>query len=162
MKHKVYDSPAWLALIAHMHTEKGMSAAEIGRELGADNQTVQRRLEGMGIYQRKYGSSFDDLPIEHIYARYQDGESLPGLADEFGVHYGSLHRYLKNNGYQIDTVSESYTRRGHVSPIEFVAAWQQSGSLNEVVEKLGMKKSAISARAAVLQCFHNRRWGGVE
>ena len=150
MGKKILDSPEMREVLRTMHVSRGMSAAEIARTLGHDNQTVQKRLEEMDIY-RNAKDVFSDLPIEHIYERYQEGEPLPALASEYGIHYGSLHRYLKREGYQIDTVGESVSKRARISAMEFVAIWQSSERVADVLEALSKYGYTDDDKALICQ-----------
>lgn len=44
--------------------------------------------------------------------------------------------------------SNSQQRQNHVTPSQFIEAWETSDSAKEAAEKLGMTRSAVSARAS--------------
>lgn len=126
----------------------GYTSGAIERETGITDTTILKILRESGVYRRPPGvvepADLKALPLEAIAHRNQVGrESLHKLAEEFGVSYAGLRKRLIAD----DLIPPQQRSRTGIGPFEFVQAWQESASVEEVCDRLGVSHKYAWARA---------------
>jgi transposase-like protein len=130
--------------IARRHAA-GDGITTIARDMGLAASTVLRLIKKSGVHRRKLENRRDALkalPLADIAHRYETGEaSLNELAGEYGVSFAGLRERLENDGFI------SPRRVVRASAFEFIQAWQESSSLREAADLLGVSKESAGHRA---------------
>lgn len=125
--------------------QRGLGCDTIARELDVSRSVVLQTLKAAGVARRPLSTSpgaLKELPLPVIADRHlAGGESLLDLAAEFGVSYAGLRERLERDGLI------PITRRGKFNAFEFIQAWQEAESLDEIAERLGIPRGLASARA---------------
>lgn len=125
----------------------GYTAEAVARETGVPRATVLNILKASGVYRRPPSAAvpgaLQELPLVEIADRVNRGESIYALSREFGVTFSGLRKRLEKDGL----IPPQPRRRGAISPFEFVQAWQESSSLDEVCDRLGVGKKYAYSRA---------------
>lgn len=87
-----------------------------GEEAERERANIQRWFQARGwvIPERKTAIDFIDENIDIIMKRLDAGEGLMKLAEEYGYHYGSLHRCIKNLGYNPATRTQADQIRQYI------------------------------------------------
>lgn len=132
---------------------EGFSAYKIGKLLERDAKTV-RKLLGAHYDPKKYAQGKHGAPkrdalvprLAEIYARYQNGETLKSMEDEFGASDAYLEELLKRHGYELK--DKGWHTRSPIGPFEFVEVWQTSETIDEVVVRLKiLNRNSVQMRA---------------
>jgi transposase len=127
----------------------GYNATGIARETGVTRQTVLNILKASNVYRRPPNAprpfALRELPLVEIADRINAGETVYTLAKEFGVTFGGLRKRLEKDG--LIPPQPRRTAKTGISPFEFIQAWQESSSLDEVCDRLGVSKKYVAARA---------------
>ena len=137
---------------------EGKKPAEIASVTGLSYTFIVKVLKANSVYdpnRDKRGPHGRDvvkgiLPLaDKLFGRYKAGERLIDIAGELGVSDSSLKKALREAGYDLLPNSVKRHRKGRftVGPAEFIEVWQTSDTLDEVAERTGLHKAAVSSRA---------------
>ena len=91
--------------------EAGENIANIADQFGCDPKTIRRRAKALGLRHPNSPQQTRKRIEERLYQlnaiqRYQDGETLMGLAAAGDTSIDTLRAYLKRNGVKIRTLAE--------------------------------------------------------
>lgn len=125
--------------------DKGVSRTEIAAQLDMSLPTVRKVLarNGHGVrLQRRRKSRLSDEIKAHVVKMHNAGMASRAIGRELGLAHRTVIVILNERVHDLKNTTNS-----DVSPMEFVAAWQESESVREVCEKTGLSYSKVHQRA---------------
>lgn len=125
--------------------ERGATRTEIAAQMNMSLPTVRKVLvrHGHGVrLQRRRKSRLSDEIKAHVVKMHNAGMASRAIGRELGLAHRTVIVILNERVHDLKNTTNS-----DVSPMEFVAAWQESESVREVCEKTGLSYSQVHQRA---------------
>lgn len=128
--------------IKKLYTEERLSTYQIGKKLGTNCSTINKRLKKQGVKVQDK-NTHDDLDVEEIKKLYiERGLSTHQIGKKLGTSYSTINRRLKEQGIKLRNKF-----RDDLNDEEIKNLYIEKGlSIVQIGEKFGVASSTISRR----------------
>lgn len=100
------------ALIVMLHKVFGWDVKQIAKSTGYKQNGTRNVLNKHGFVTKHHGACKSDIDLEQIEREYLSGKSSYALADKYGVHPGTISRWMRQRGIKLGKGAHQEGREG--------------------------------------------------